>query len=88
MLVIVVVVELAVEEGERLRGVVNGDAPDGPYGGQVLHLVMEDRLGVLQELQPVEVAIGSAVVEAGAGAGCRRGGVCPVDVRRRDGCSR
>jgi hypothetical protein len=52
MLVVVevVVVELALEKRERLRGVVHGDAADGPHGSQVLHLMIEDGLGVLQEL--------------------------------------
>jgi hypothetical protein len=71
MLVVVevVVVELALEKRERLRGVVYGDAADGPHGSEVLHLLIEDGLGVLQELQPAEVAIGASCVEAAAG--CR-----------------
>jgi len=50
-----VVVRVALQEGERLRGVVHGDAPDGPHGGQVpaeaaaAAALREDRLGVVQE---------------------------------------
>lgn len=59
MRVVVVVVRVALQERERLRGVVHGDAPDGPHGGQVpaAAAFREDGLGVVQEREDAEVGV-------------------------------
>ena len=62
----VVVVVVALQERERLRGVVHGDAPDGPHGRQV----------------PAEAAAGAALGEDGLGVVQKREGQVGVRARR------
>lgn len=84
-IMLVVVVRVALEEGKRLRGVVHGDAPDGPHRGQVPEAaaaaaLREDWLRVVQERE-AEVGARRLLVMVRAGRRvesycCRR--------RRRD----
>lgn len=84
---VVVVVRVALQEGERLRGVVHGDATDGPHGGQVpaeaAAALREDGLGVVQEREAGQVGVRArrhlmmvVVLRAGrrvvVSRGCRR----------------
>ena len=79
MRVVVVVVRVALEEGERLRGAVHGDAPDGPHRGEVpdaAAALREDGLRVVQERE-AEVGARHLVVMVRAARrveshGCRR----------------
>jgi hypothetical protein len=84
---------VALEEGERLRGVVHGDAADGPHRGQVPEAarVRQDGLGVVQEREGGAEVVTRAVMmrgdrrvmEAAADDSCRRRGGDGHGRRRR-----
>jgi hypothetical protein len=78
---------VALEEGERPRGVVHGDAADGPHRGQAAR-VREDGQSVVQEPEGTQVVARALMmrrVEAAGYSSCRCGG---GDGDRRRRCCR